>query len=182
MGGRNRDTDVDERGNVLLVDSGTGAVDERHPFDVHPERPRREELRCGRLRWPDRHVEDAEDPPQPGNRALCLVHDLGELGDGLEEAIGEEQESNQRAGAETRIRAKCHPDRDHRRNSEHRENLAGGKQECRELARPHLGGRPARGHSVCVVDDAPLHAITAHHVRSGHHLGDLTHRVPVHLT
>ena len=87
-----------------LVVVAAAAVAERDVLDADAEHARRERDRMRRLRRPDRDVEHAEHTAQPGDRGLGLVEHLGELGDRLEEPVGEEDEADQRAGRQARCR------------------------------------------------------------------------------
>ena len=97
--------------------------------DLDPRRTGRQQLAVWALHDLDRRVEHLEHAPPTRHRRLGLVEDLGELGDGLEEAVHEEQEADEGARRETGRRALPHADGHHRADGEHRAHLTRGEQQ-----------------------------------------------------
>ena len=131
---------------LVVVHLSPAAIPECDVVDVDRQRSRGQRARRHRLRRPGRQIEDPEQAAHARNGGLGLIEHLGELSDGLEKTIGEEDEADQRARCQAADGAPGNADAHHRGHRERAEDLARREEKRADRAGAYEGIRPLFGH------------------------------------
>ena len=120
----------------------------------------------------DRVVEHAQHAAEPGDGGLRLIEHLGELGDGLEESVRQEDEPDQRTRCQSGVGTANQADGHDRRHRQHAEHLARREEVCADRvgADERVGTLMAGllGHLGVVRTGA----VRTQRLRARHHLAD----------